>query len=99
MWKAAAPALRAGGTFGVCAAAEQETLGGSPHIMLSKGNRIQFIMGGNVVPRVFLPKLIEWYKQGRLPVDKMVETFPFAEINEAFAASHDGRVVKPVVVM
>ncbi len=99
MWEAAAPALRPGGVFGVCAAADRETLGGSPHIMLSKGNRIQFIMGGSVVPRVFIPKMIEWYKQGRLPVDKIVGTFPFAEINEAFAASHDGRVVKPVVLM
>ena len=99
MWHAAAVSLRAGGTFGVCAAAEQETLGGSPHFFLSKGARIQFIMGGNVVPRVFLPKLIEWYKLGRFPVDKLVQTFPFAEINEAFAASHDGRVVKPIVLM
>lgn len=99
MWHAAAVSLRAGGTFGVCAAVEQETLGGSPHFFLSKGARIQFIMGGNVVPRVFLPKLIEWYKQGRFPVDKLVQTFPFAEINEAFAASHDGRVVKPIVLM
>jgi len=56
-------------------------------------------MGGNVVPRVFIPKLIEWYKQGRLPVDRIVGTFPFAEINDAFAASHDGRVVKPIVMM
>jgi aryl-alcohol dehydrogenase len=98
-WKAAALTLRAGGTFGVCAPAEQETLGGSPHFFLSKGARIQFIMGGSVVPRVFLPKLIEWYKQGRFPVDKLVQTFPFSEINDAFAASHDGRVVKPVLLM
>ena len=83
----------------MCAAAEEETLGGSPHFFLSKGVRIQFIMGGSVVPRVFLPKLIQWYKQGRFPVDKLVQTFPFFEINEAFAASHDGRVVKPVVLM
>lgn len=98
-WKAAALSLRAGGTFGVCAAAEEETLGGSPHFFLSKGARIQFIMGGSVVPRVFLPKLIEWYKQGRFPVDKLVQTFPFSDINEAFAASHEGRAVKPVLLM
>ena len=54
-------------------------------------------MGGSVVPRVFLPKMIEWYKQGRFPVDRLVKTFPFAEINEAFAAAHDGEAVKPVV--
>ena len=99
MWHAAAVTLRAGGTFGVCAAAEQETLGGSPHFFLSKGARIQFIMGGNVVPRDFLPKMIEWYKQGRFPVDKLVQTFPFSQINEAFAASHNGQAVKPVLLM
>ena len=99
MWNAAALTLRPGGTFGVCAAAEQETLGGSPHFFLSKGARIQFIMGGNVVPRDFLPKMIEWYKQGRFPVDKLVKTFPFSEINEAFASSHDGTAVKPILVM
>jgi len=99
MWEVAAPALLPGGVFGVCAAADKETLGGSPHIMLSKGNAVQFVMGGNVVPRVFIPKLIEWYKQGKLPVDKIVGTFPFAQINEAFAASHDGTVVKPIVLM
>jgi aryl-alcohol dehydrogenase len=98
-WKVAAVSVRAGGTFGVCAAVEQETLGGSPHIMLSKGNRIQFIMGGSVVPRVFLPKMIEWYKQGRFPVDRLVKTFPFAQINEAFAAAHHGDAVKPVLLM
>ncbi len=98
-WKAAAACVRAGGTFGVSAAVEQETLGGSPHIMLSKGNRIQFIMGGSVVPRVFLPKMIEWYQQGRFPIDKLVTTFPFSEINEAFAAAHRGEAVKPVLLM
>lgn len=98
-WKLAAVSLRPGGTFGVCAAVEQETLGGSPHIMLSAGNRIQFIMGGSVVPRVFLPKMIEWYQQGRFPVDKLVSTFPFAEINAAFAAAHHGKAVKPVLLM
>lgn len=98
-WETAAPVLLPGGVFGVCAAAECETLGGSPHIMLSKGNQIHFIMGGNVVPRVFIPKMIEWYEQGRLPVDRIVGTFPFSEINEAFQASHDGKVVKPIVLM
>jgi aryl-alcohol dehydrogenase len=98
-WKAAAVSIRAGGTFGVCAAVEQETLGGSPHTMLSKGVRIQFIMGGSVIPRVFLPKMIQWYKQGRFPVDRLVKTFAFAEINEAFAAAHEGRAVKPVLLM
>ena len=98
-WQLAALSVRAGGTFGVCAAVEQETLGGSPHITLSKGMRIQFIMGGSVVPRVFLPKMIEWYRAGRFPVDRLIKTFPFSEINAAFAAAHHGEAVKPILVM
>ncbi len=98
-WHTAVVSVRAGGTFGVCAAVDQETLGGSPHITLTKGMRIQFIMGGSVVPRLFLPKMIEWYKQGRFPVDRLVKTFPFSEINEAFAAAHRGEVIKPVLLM
>ncbi len=98
-WNVAALSVRAGGTFGVCAAASQETLGGSPHITLSKGMRIQFIMGGSVVPRLFLPKMIEWYKQGRFPVDKLIKTFPFSQINEAFAAAHHGAAIKPVLLI
>lgn len=98
-WHTAAASVRAGGTYGVIAAVEQETLGGSPHIMLSKGNRIQFIMGGSVIPRVFLPKMIQWYQQGRFPIDRLVKTFPFEEINEAFHAAHTGEAVKPILVM
>jgi aryl-alcohol dehydrogenase len=98
-WHTAAASVRAGGTFGVIAAVEQETLGGSPHIMLSKGNRIQFIMGGSVIPRVFLPKMIQWYKQGRFPIDRLVKTFPFEQINEAFHAAHTGEAVKPILLV
>lgn len=98
-WNVAALGLRAGGVFAVCAPVERETLGGSPHFFLSKGVRIQFVMGGNVVPRVYLPKMMRWYKQGRFPIDRLITTFPFAQINEAFAAAHEGKAVKPVLVM
>ncbi len=98
-WVTAASVLRNGGTFGVVAAPEAETLGGGPHALLSKGIRVQFIMAGSVVARDFLPKLIEWYKQGRYPVDKLVTTFDLADINEAVLAAEEGRAIKPVLLM
>jgi aryl-alcohol dehydrogenase len=98
-WVAAASVLRTGGFYGVVAAPEVETLGGSTHGMLSKGIRIQFIMAGSALPKVFLPKMIEWYKQGRFPIDKLITTFDFAEINEAVAAANEGRAIKPVLLM
>ncbi len=98
-WVTAAAVLKAGGTFGVVAAAEAETLGGNPHAFLSKGIRVQFIMAGSAVPRLFLPKMIEWYRQGRFPVDRLVKTFAFADINEAVKATQEGTAIKPVVLM
>ena len=98
-WVTAASVLRAGGIFAVVAAPEAETLGGGPHAMLSKGLRIQFIMAGSAVPRVFLPKMIEWYKQGRFPVDRLITTFDFADINAAVHAAEAGEAIKPVLLM
>lgn len=98
-WVAAASVLKAGGIFGVVAAPEAETLGGGPHALLSKAIRVQFIMAGSAVPRTFLPKMIEWYKEGRFPVDRLVKTFAFADINDAVRATQEGTAIKPVVLM
>ena len=98
-WVTAASVLRMGGQFAVVAAPEAETLGGGPHALLSKAIRVQFIMAGSAVPRVFLPKMIEWYKQGRFPVDRLVTTFPFADINAAVHAAEAGEAIKPVLLM
>ncbi len=98
-WKAAGQILRYGGTFGSAGVPMGDTLSGHPPDMFSKGIRLQFIMAGFAVPRIFLPRLIKWYLQGRFPVDRLVKTFPFAKINEAFGEAHAGRVVKPVLLM
>jgi len=98
-WKAAGQILRYGGTFGSAGVPMGETLSGHPPDMFSKGIRVQFIMAGFAVPRIFLPRLIKWYQQGRFPIDRMVKTFPFAQVNEAFEEQHKGDVVKPVLLM
>ena len=54
---------------------------------------------GESAPDRFIPQLIDWYQQGKFPVDRLVECFPLHDINEAFGASTSGRVIKPVVVM
>ena len=86
-WVTAASVLRNGGIFGVVAAPEAETLGGGPHACCPKASASSSSWPALSSPRVFLPKLIEWYKQGRYPVDRLVTTFDFADINEAVAGS------------
>jgi aryl-alcohol dehydrogenase len=98
-WKAAAQILAMGGTFGNVAVPMTDTLDFQPIEMLSKGASLQFILAGSSTPRVFLPRLIQWYKQGRFPFDRLVSRFGFADINRAFEESVAGRAVKPVLLM
>lgn len=50
------------------------------------------------MPRVFIPQLLELYRQGRFPLDKLVRTFPFAELEGAIEATASGEAVKAVLV-
>jgi aryl-alcohol dehydrogenase len=50
-------------------------------------------------PKTFIPELVKFYKEGRLPVDKLTKFYKFSEINQAFEDSHAGTVIKPVLVM
>ena len=67
--------------------------------MVARGLRVMGTNQGNAIPRVFIPELVELYRRGRLPVDKMVTSFPFAEINAAAEGSLNGSVIKPVLHM
>ena len=52
---------------------------------------------GCSAPQVFIPKLVQFYKEGRLPVDKLVKFYPFENIEEAFEDSHKGITIKPIL--
>jgi aryl-alcohol dehydrogenase len=65
---------------------------------LNKGWTFKTIIQGSSVPRVFIPSLIALWQQGRFPFDRIIERYPFADINTAFADAEQGRVIKPVVV-
>lgn len=66
---------------------------------LTLGLTVTGIIEGDSVPDEFIPELVDHYLNGRLPVDKLVTTFPFTEINSAVKIQHDGGVVKPVLLL
>lgn len=66
---------------------------------LTLGLTVTGIIEGDSIPDEFIPELVDHYRNGRLPLDKLVATFPFAEINSAVKIQHDGGVVKPVLMM
>jgi aryl-alcohol dehydrogenase len=48
-------------------------------------------------PQTFIPELVRYYKEGRLPVDKLVKFYNFRDIEKAFEDSHTGVTIKPVL--
>ena len=67
--------------------------------LVARGLRIVGTNQGDANPRTTIPRLVALYRQGRLPVEKLVTSFAFDDINAARDASLDGRVVKPVLIM
>jgi aryl-alcohol dehydrogenase len=53
---------------------------------------------GSSVPTVVVPRLVELFKQGRFPIDRLVTTMPFNEINHGAEQAANGSVVKPVLL-
>ncbi|MBN1103848.1 MAG: NAD(P)-dependent alcohol dehydrogenase [Deltaproteobacteria bacterium] len=65
--------------------------------LIMNGRTIRGIIEGDSIPDLFIPRLIELYKQGRLPFDRMITFYPFDEINKAVEDMERGRVIKPVL--
>ena len=53
---------------------------------------------GGANPQTFIPRLVQFYKEGRLPIDMMSKYYKFEDIEKAFEDSHSGEVIKPILV-
>ncbi|RYG90093.1 NAD(P)-dependent alcohol dehydrogenase [Loktanella sp. IMCC34160] len=95
--KAAMGHLGKRGHFALISAAPGVELELQANPILMAGQTIQGVIEGESVPSVFIPKLIELYRLGQFPIDKLVTYFPFEKINLAIDASMDGSAVKPVL--
>lgn len=67
--------------------------------VLTFGQTVRGIIEGDSDPDVFLPELIEHWRAGRLPLEKLVKTYAFADINTAIAEQHHGDCVKVVLTL
>ncbi|KAB2350925.1 NAD(P)-dependent alcohol dehydrogenase [Actinomadura rudentiformis] len=66
--------------------------------LLLMGRTVKGIIEGDAVPQLFIPRLVELWRQGRFPFDKLVTTYPLGQINQAEADWLSGKVVKPVLL-
>jgi len=82
------------GLIGVAPVGTEVTL--DMHSILN-GRSVRGIVQGDSVPDIFIPQLIELYKRGRFPFDRMIEFYPLDQINQAAEDSEKGKVLKAVL--
>ncbi len=98
--QAALSSLRASGTCVVVGVPADLARAGVDLVQLvSKGLRLIGTNQGDANPQTFIPHLIELHRRGRLPVERLVTSFAFSDINAASAASSKGQAIKPVLRM
>jgi aryl-alcohol dehydrogenase len=64
---------------------------------LQHGRTLRGCIQGDAPPAQFFPRLFEHWRAGRLPVERLITYYPFAEVNRAIADSLSGKTVKPVL--
>jgi len=72
-----------------------------PHVgLVAEERTVKGSYLGSCVPQRDIPRYIEWFKAGRLPVDRLVSAhIEFERINEAFDALADATTVRQVIRM
>lgn len=66
---------------------------------MGDGKSLVGVLEGDSIPKAFIPKLIDYYHDGRFPIDKLMKVYPFEKINEAIEESNAGKCIKAVLKM
>ena len=64
---------------------------------LLTGRTVTYALEGSSIPQVFLPQLVDLWQRGWFPFDKLVQTYPLEQINQAVEDSLSGKTIKPVL--
>ena len=67
--------------------------------LLGDGKSLVWVIEGDSISKLFLPKILDYYKKGMFPMDKLMKFYSFKDINEAQAASDRGECIKAVLRM
>lgn len=67
-------------------------------MQIATGKTIKGIVEGDSVPRQFIPQLIDYWRRGAFPFERLITTFPLSDIGAAEQAVRAGSVVKAVLI-
>jgi aryl-alcohol dehydrogenase len=97
MLNAAVDVLAPLGTAALIGGAPQGTEAPIDMNNLLFGRTVRGIVQGDSVPQLFVPQLIELYRAGHFPFDRLVRFYEFEEINQAAADMRSGTTIKPIL--
>ena len=98
VFRQAVDSLGIGGVCGLVGAAPMGTEVALDMNSIMFGRTIKGVIEGESVPDLFIPILIDLYRQGKFPIDKLVTFYPLAEIEKAVKDSEQGKVVRAVLL-
>ncbi|MCD9874457.1 NAD(P)-dependent alcohol dehydrogenase [Streptomyces guryensis] len=61
------------------------------------GKQVVGLTLGDAETQTFIPSLVQLVKEGRLPLHRLISTYPFAEIDQAVRDMGAGKAIKPVL--
>ncbi|MEV4258490.1 NAD(P)-dependent alcohol dehydrogenase, partial [Spirillospora sp. NPDC049652] len=92
----AVAALRTTGVCGLVGVGGREYRLDPTHMLM--GRTVRGIIEGDAVPQTFVPRMIDLWRRGLLPFDRLIRTYPLADIARAEADAMAGTTVKPVLL-
>ena len=61
------------------------------------GKSVHAVVGGDSIPEEMIPFLMDLQRKGQFPYERLISFYELSDINQAFADSHSGTAIKPVV--
>ncbi len=93
----AVDSLMMGGTCGLIGVAPVGVEVNLEMQTLLDGRTVKGIVEGDCISDLFIPQLIDLYKHGRFPFDRMLKFYSLEQINEAAEDSEKGKTLKAVL--
>lgn len=90
-------ALSIPGTCAVLSATNSNTEVNLLYKALQSERTIMGSVMGSVNPQEFVPKMIDYYRQGILPLEKLITYYDFKDVNQAVEDIEAGAVIKAVL--
>ena len=65
---------------------------------MNSGKQIIGVVQGDAIPQQYIPQMIQWYRGGKLPIDRLVSQYHVEDYRQALEEMRDGTAIKPVLI-